>query len=73
MAEWNVLHQNALTLYYLVHMQWADLIFMRKQQEVYDFLLGEQQTRFTQYFDLFQMVWYKTFHELHDRMVSKPQ
>ena len=31
LAEWTVLHQNALALYNLVHMQWADLIFMRKQ------------------------------------------
>ena len=70
LAEWTVLHQNALALYYLIHMQWADLVFMRKQQEVYDCLSNEEQNRLTQYFDLFQMIWYKTLHELHDRSLK---
>ena len=73
LAEWTALHQNALALYYLVHMQWTDLIFMRKQQEVYNCLAVEEQARLTQYFDLFQMIWFKTLHELHDRMTNKPQ
>ena len=46
---------------------------MRKQQEVHDFLSREEQTRLTQYFDLFQIVCYKTLYELHDRMTSKQQ
>ena len=54
LAEWNVLHQNALALYYLIHMQWEDLIFMRKQQELHDFLSGEEQTRLTQYLTYFK-------------------
>ena len=62
-----------MALYYLVQMQWTELVFMRKQQEVYDCLSIEEQLKLNQYCDLLQMVWYKTLHELHDRMTSKKQ
>ena len=66
-----VLYQKANAFYEIVLTRWAELIAKRKQQEIYQFISGEQQSKLQKYYDHFQWTWKSTLLKLYSRMSDR--
>ena len=70
-AVQNTLYLKANAFYEIVLTKWAELVAERKQQEIYQFLSGEQQSKLQKYFNLLQWTWKSTLLELYSRMTDR--
>ena len=70
-AVQTTLYLKANAFYEIVLTKWTELVAERKQQEIYQFLSGEQQLKLQKYFDLLQWTWKSTLLELYSRMTDR--